>query len=115
MQVLEGEMLKSWTERVSDVKRNGWYWEYTLLGLNIDSVTVSDDGRRATAEATLQEAARWWTAIILNTMTRTEARTLQDMIFGMAGWLANLWRSCTAHVSKCLSNQGPPAMHAKYE
>ncbi|KAG0557218.1 hypothetical protein KC19_11G111200 [Ceratodon purpureus] len=57
-EVLEGEMLKSWTIRASDVKRHGWFWEYALLGLNIDSITLSDDGRRATAEATLQETAR---------------------------------------------------------
>lgn len=58
VQVLDGEMLKSWTIRASDVKRNSWVWEYKLLGLNIDSVTVSEDGRRATVETTLQETAR---------------------------------------------------------
>ncbi|KAL3676344.1 hypothetical protein R1sor_026292 [Riccia sorocarpa] len=57
-EVLEGKMLESWTERVNEVARNGWFWEYRLVGLNIDSVTVSDDGRRAIVEATLQEAAR---------------------------------------------------------
>lgn len=51
-------MLESWTDRVNEVARNGWYWEYRLVGLNIDSVTVSDDGRKAIVEATLQEAAR---------------------------------------------------------
>lgn len=56
-EVLEGEMLNSWTDRASDVMRNGWSWEYALLNLTIDILTVSDDGRRATAEATLQEAA----------------------------------------------------------
>ncbi|KAL2608435.1 hypothetical protein R1flu_027008 [Riccia fluitans] len=57
-EVLEGKMLESWTDRVNEVARNGWFWEYRLVGLNIDSVTVSDDGRRAIVEATLQEAAR---------------------------------------------------------
>ncbi|CAM6090247.1 unnamed protein product [Calypogeia fissa] len=57
-EVLEGKMLESWTDRVNEVARNGWYWEYRLVGLNIDSVTVSDDGRKAIVEATLQEAAR---------------------------------------------------------
>lgn len=51
-------MLNGWRDRVNDVVRNGWYWEYKLVDLNIDSVTVSDDGKRATVEATLQEAAR---------------------------------------------------------
>ncbi|KAG6552295.1 hypothetical protein Mapa_006148 [Marchantia paleacea] len=57
-EVLEGKMLESWTDRVNEVARNGWFWEYRLVGLNIDSVTVSEDGRRAIVEATLQEAAR---------------------------------------------------------
>jgi hypothetical protein len=87
-EVLEGEMLKSWTERVSDVKRNGWYWEYTLLGLNIDSVTVSDDGRRATAEATLQEAARLVDRNNPehNDSYRSTYTTRYDLRHGLDGW-----------------------------
>jgi len=56
--VLEGDMLKRWRDRASSVKRNGWFWEYTLLGLTGASVTGSAEGKRATVEATLQEAAR---------------------------------------------------------
>lgn len=88
VQVLEGEMLKSWTERVSEVKRNGWFWEYTLLGLNIDSVTVSDDGRRATAEATLQEAARLVDRNNPdhNDSYRSTYTTRYDLRHGLDGW-----------------------------
>ena len=50
-------MLRSWASRASDVKRHGWFWQYTLKGLTIDSLTLSEDGTRATAEATLQETA----------------------------------------------------------
>lgn len=87
-EVLEGEMLKSWTERVSEVKRNGWFWEYTLLGLNIDSVTVSDDGRRATAEATLQEAARLVDRNNPdhNDSYRSTYTTRYDLRHGLDGW-----------------------------
>jgi hypothetical protein len=87
-QVLEGEMLRSWRDRVSDVERNGWYWEYKLVGLNIDSVTVSDDGRRATVEATLQEAAR-----LVDTKNsehndsyRTTYTTRYELRYGTNGW-----------------------------
>ena len=81
-------MLKSWTIRASDVKRLGWFWEYTLLGLNIDSITVSDDGMRATAEVTLQETARL--------MNRNDPEhndsytstyiTKYDLRYGLDGW-----------------------------
>ncbi|XP_068640826.1 protein ACCUMULATION AND REPLICATION OF CHLOROPLASTS 6, chloroplastic [Aristolochia californica] len=57
-EVLEGQMLKIWTSRASEIAQHGWFWEYTLLGLTIDSVTVSLDGRRAHVEATLEEEAR---------------------------------------------------------
>ncbi|XP_024359405.1 protein ACCUMULATION AND REPLICATION OF CHLOROPLASTS 6, chloroplastic [Physcomitrium patens] len=90
-EVLEGEMLKSWTDRVSDVKRNGWFWEYTLLGLHIDSVTVSDDGRRATAEATLQEAARLVDRNNPdhNDSYRSTYTTRYDLRHGIDGWRIN--------------------------
>ncbi|OAY67739.1 protein ACCUMULATION AND REPLICATION OF CHLOROPLASTS 6, chloroplastic isoform X1 [Ananas comosus] len=57
-EVLEGRMLKIWTDRVAEIAQHGWFWEYTLLGVTIDSVTVSLDGRRATVEATIEEAAK---------------------------------------------------------
>ncbi|KAI3959159.1 hypothetical protein MKX01_023835 [Papaver californicum] len=57
-EVLEGQMLKIWSDRASEIAQHGWFWEYTLLGLTIDSVTVSLDGRRAMVEATLEEEAQ---------------------------------------------------------
>ncbi|KAK1320477.1 hypothetical protein QJS10_CPA03g02129 [Acorus calamus] len=57
-EVLEGPMLKIWTDRASEIAQHGWFWEYTLLGLTIESVTISLDGRRAMVEATLEEAAQ---------------------------------------------------------
>ncbi|KAF8410498.1 hypothetical protein HHK36_003027 [Tetracentron sinense] len=57
-EVLEGQMLKIWTDRATEIAQHGWFWEYELLGLTIDSVTVSLDGRRAMVEATLEESAR---------------------------------------------------------
>ena len=60
--VLDGQMLKSWCERARDVSKNGWYWEYKLSDLNIESVTISTDGQRAIVEATLKEAANLYDA-----------------------------------------------------
>ncbi|KAJ7530553.1 hypothetical protein O6H91_14G008000 [Diphasiastrum complanatum] len=56
-EILDGQMLKSWSERANNIAKHGWYWDYKLIGVNIDSVTISQDGKRALIEATLQEAA----------------------------------------------------------
>ncbi|KAL3514729.1 hypothetical protein ACH5RR_027446 [Cinchona calisaya] len=37
LEILDGEMLKSWTERGAEIAEHGWFWQYTLLNLNIDS------------------------------------------------------------------------------
>lgn len=51
-------MLKVWTDRAAEIAAHGWFWNYSLANLNIDSVTVSLDGRRAVVEATLKESAQ---------------------------------------------------------
>ncbi|XP_073525855.1 uncharacterized protein [Phyllobates terribilis] len=56
-QVLDGTMLKIWTDRAKESEERGRFWEYTLLNVTIDSVTMSLDGQYATVEATLEEAA----------------------------------------------------------
>lgn len=56
-EVLDGQMLKIWTDRATEIAQHGWFWEYKLLNLAIDSVTVSADGRGAIVEATLEESA----------------------------------------------------------
>ena len=50
-------MLKIWTDRASETKQLGLVYDYTLLKLSVDSVTVSADGTRALVEATLEESA----------------------------------------------------------
>jgi hypothetical protein len=50
-------MLKIWTDRAAEIAQLGWFYDYGLLNLTIDSVTVSLDGRRAVVEATLKESA----------------------------------------------------------
>lgn len=57
-EILDGPMLKIWTDRVTESSEKGLSWEYTLLGVTIDSVTVSMDGQRAIVEATIEEDAR---------------------------------------------------------
>ncbi|MCO5605700.1 hypothetical protein L7F22_059884 [Adiantum nelumboides] len=56
-EVLDGQMLENMSGRAQDAQNKGWYWDYKLTNLNIDSVTISTDGRRATVEATLWEGA----------------------------------------------------------
>ncbi|KAH7567179.1 hypothetical protein JRO89_XS07G0028000 [Xanthoceras sorbifolium] len=57
-QVLDGQMLKIWTDRAAEIAQLGWIYDYTLLKLTIDSVTLSQDGRHAWVEATVEESAR---------------------------------------------------------
>ncbi|GMP81516.1 hypothetical protein CsSME_00036199 [Camellia sinensis var. sinensis] len=56
-EVLDGNMLNVWKDRAAEIAQHGWFWDYSLLNLTIDSVTVSVDGRRAIVEATLEESA----------------------------------------------------------
>jgi len=51
-------MLSQWKARAQDVKQHGWYWEYTLVGLKIDSVVMAEGNTKAVVQATLQEAAQ---------------------------------------------------------
>lgn len=57
-QILDGQMLKIWTDRGTEIAQHGWFWQYNLLNLAIDSVTVSLDGQHASVEATLEESAQ---------------------------------------------------------
>ncbi|KAJ4962635.1 hypothetical protein NE237_022574 [Protea cynaroides] len=87
-EVLEGQMLKIWTDRAKETAQNGWHWEYTLLGLSIDSVTVSLDGRRALVEATLEETAHLTDMIHPehNDSYSTTYTTRYEMSYSKLGW-----------------------------
>ncbi|XP_010494186.1 PREDICTED: protein ACCUMULATION AND REPLICATION OF CHLOROPLASTS 6, chloroplastic [Camelina sativa] len=56
-EVLDGRMMKIWTDRAAETAQLGLVYDYTLLKLSVDSVTVSADGTRALVEATLEESA----------------------------------------------------------
>ncbi|XP_048226801.1 protein ACCUMULATION AND REPLICATION OF CHLOROPLASTS 6, chloroplastic isoform X2 [Ricinus communis] len=56
-EVLDGQMLKTWTDRAAEVEQLGWVYDYTLLDLTVDSVIVSLDGQHAVVEATIKESA----------------------------------------------------------
>lgn len=87
-EVLDGRMLKIWTDRASDIARNGWFWQYTLLNLTIDSVTVSLDGSRATVEVTLEEAAKFSDTAHPehNDSVSTSYSTRYEMSYLNSGW-----------------------------
>lgn len=51
-------MLKIWTDRAAEIAQLGWFYDYTLMNLTVDSVTVSLDGQRAVVEATIEESAQ---------------------------------------------------------
>lgn len=50
-------MLKIWTDRAAEIAERDWSYDYNLEDLNIDSVTISQNGRRAVVESTLRESA----------------------------------------------------------
>ncbi|GMH44775.1 hypothetical protein BSKO_12727 [Bryopsis sp. KO-2023] len=67
-EILEGRMLRQWKDRAQYVKQDGWWvnrvyrpktwhWQYKLLNLSVDKVSVARDGKRATIEAQIQERA----------------------------------------------------------
>eukprot|EP00898_Chlorokybus_atmophyticus_P001228 jgi/Chlat1/2105/Chrsp17S02703 len=56
--ILAGQMLDQWTLRANDVARNGWFWQYKLVGLEVDKFVLNDTGKEAIVESTLQEAAQ---------------------------------------------------------
>ncbi|KAM3296422.1 hypothetical protein ACQJBY_038646 [Aegilops geniculata] len=88
-EVLDSNMLKVWTDRAAEIKRKGWFWDYTLSDVAIDSITVSLDGRRATVEATIEEAGELIDATDPknNDSYDTKYTTRYEMTFtGLGGW-----------------------------
>ncbi|KAL3640946.1 Protein ACCUMULATION AND REPLICATION OF CHLOROPLASTS 6, chloroplastic [Castilleja foliolosa] len=87
-EVLDGQMLKIWTERGAEIAQHGWFWDYRLLNLNIDSVTVSVDGRRSIVEATLEESAQLTDVAHPehNDSYSTTYTTRYEMSFVESGW-----------------------------
>lgn len=82
-------MLKVWTDRAAEIERKGWFWDYTLSDVAIDSITVSLDGRRATVEATIEEAGQLIDATDPrnNDSYDTKYTTRYEMTFtGQGGW-----------------------------
>uniref|UniRef100_A0A0E0CE37 Uncharacterized protein n=1 Tax=Oryza meridionalis TaxID=40149 RepID=A0A0E0CE37_9ORYZ len=86
-EVLDGNMLKVWTDRAAEIERHGWFWEYTLSDVTIDSITISLDGRRATVEATIEEAGQLTdvTEPRNNDSYDTKYTTRYEMAFSMLG------------------------------
>uniref|UniRef100_A0A0D9VBJ1 Uncharacterized protein n=1 Tax=Leersia perrieri TaxID=77586 RepID=A0A0D9VBJ1_9ORYZ len=88
-EVLDGNMLKVWTDRAAEIERHGWFWEYTLSDVTIDSITISQDGRRATVEATIEEAGQLTdvTEPRNNDSYDTKYTTRYEMAFSnLGGW-----------------------------
>lgn len=81
-------MLKIWTDRAVEIEQHGWFWEYSLLGVTIDSITVSLDGRRSTVEATIEESTRLTddTHPEHNDSCSTTYTTRYEMAYTKSGW-----------------------------
>ncbi|KAH7692689.1 Protein ACCUMULATION AND REPLICATION OF CHLOROPLASTS 6-like IMS domain-containing protein [Dioscorea alata] len=87
-EVLDGRMLKIWSDRAAEISQRGWFWEYKLLGVTIDSVTVSVDGNRAMVEATIEEAAHLTDPVQPehNDSYNTTYTSRYEMSFSKSGW-----------------------------
>ncbi|CAN1127174.1 Protein ACCUMULATION AND REPLICATION OF CHLOROPLASTS 6, chloroplastic [Linum perenne] len=55
-EVLDGEMLKIWTDRAAETAKLGAVYDCCLLDLTINDVTISSDGKQAVVEATIMES-----------------------------------------------------------
>lgn len=87
-EVLDGQMLKIWTDRAAEIAEHGWFWEYTLQNLSIDSVTISLDGRRASVEATLEESAHLTDPAHpeSNDSYNSSYSTRYELVYTSSGW-----------------------------
>ncbi|KAL2499417.1 Protein ACCUMULATION AND REPLICATION OF CHLOROPLASTS 6 [Abeliophyllum distichum] len=87
-EVLDGQMLKIWTDRAAEIAQHGWFWDYDLLNLTIESVTVSADGQRAIVEATLEESAQLTDVAHPehDDSYNTTYTTRYEMSYGKSGW-----------------------------
>ncbi|KAK1427274.1 hypothetical protein QVD17_15957 [Tagetes erecta] len=87
-EVLDGQMLKIWQERATEIAQHGWFWEYNLLNITIDSVTISLDGRLAVVEATLEESAKLTdlTNPENNDSYNTTYTARYEMSYAKSGW-----------------------------
>ncbi|XP_020241613.1 protein ACCUMULATION AND REPLICATION OF CHLOROPLASTS 6, chloroplastic [Asparagus officinalis] len=88
-EVLDGRMLQIWTDRVAEIAQQQLSWEYTLLSVTIDSVTVSMDGQRAMVEATIEEAARLTDAANpenQDSYSTTYSTRYEMVYFSSSGW-----------------------------
>lgn len=87
-EVLDGEMLKIWTDRAAEIAELGWSYDYNLEDLNIDSVTISQNGQRAVVETTLKESTHL-TAVGHPQHDTSSSRTYTtryEMSFSGSGW-----------------------------
>lgn len=87
-EILGGQMLNIWIGRATEIAQNGWFWEYQLLNLTIDSVTLSMDNRRAVVEATLEESACLVDVVCpeRNDSYNTAYTTRYEMSYTESGW-----------------------------
>lgn len=81
-------MLKTWNNRAAEIAQLGWVYEYQLLDLTIDSVTVSLDGQHAVVEATLKESASLIDEVHAenNASNITTYTTRYEMSCSNSGW-----------------------------
>ncbi|PON51983.1 DnaJ domain containing protein [Parasponia andersonii] len=87
-EVLDSGMLRIWTDRAAEIAQLGWFYDYSLVNLNIDSVTVSLDGQRAVVEATIEESAEL-TDLVHPEHNDSNSRTYTtryEMSFSSSGW-----------------------------
>lgn len=81
-------MLKIWSDRAVEVAQLGLFCEYSLQNLTVDSVTVSDDGRSAIVEITVEELAQL-TDPVYPEVNGSESSTYSiryEMSYGQSGW-----------------------------
>lgn len=85
-EVLQGNMLKQWKQRARTVQQDGWHWEYKLLDLTVDTVSLGRDGRHAVIEATIKEKAELIDSGRKADWYSTSYSVQYDLVMKKQGW-----------------------------
>ncbi|CAN0906463.1 Protein ACCUMULATION AND REPLICATION OF CHLOROPLASTS 6, chloroplastic [Linum grandiflorum] len=86
-EVLDGQMLKIWTDRAAETAKLGWEYDFCLLDLTIKDVTMSSNGQHAVVEATIKESITLTDAVHPNQDPNTTTySTRYELSASDSGW-----------------------------
>ncbi|CAL1355714.1 unnamed protein product [Linum trigynum] len=86
-EVLDGRMLKLWTDRAAEIAKLGWVYDCMLLDLTVNSVTMSSDEQHTVLEATINESIALTDAVHPTSGPKTTTySTRYEISLSDSGW-----------------------------